>query len=177
MVLGIIALFVSIALSPVITAFDKDIDMNESINNSDDEILDQYQLENNTFLYLWGPWWQAQSFKPSSNTLSRIEILGSSYNLTVPLEISIRQNLTGSDLSNISIPPNELPTTKTWIEINLPDIHIIPETIYYIVLRNTGDNNHAFRWYAIHDVSDHYTRGSPYWSNNSGQNWIPLDEP
>ena len=80
-------------------------------NYENDDVLDQNQSDDSGWsrvLLIQGSMF-AQSFKPSLNVLTRVELLlvkvGSPHELT----ISIRSNLSGEDLTSMNILGDEIP--------------------------------------------------------------------
>jgi hypothetical protein len=146
-------------------------------NNENDDMLDQNQSDFSgwSWVVLNQGSMLAQSFKPSLNVLTRIEILlikiGSPYEVT----ISIRDNLSGADLTSISVLENEIPRIEPkWIEFDFQDIYVEPEQTYYIVWYPIGiDSTNYFGW-SYGDYNP-YDRGDAYhyfptndWEINEG---------
>lgn len=110
----------------------------------------------------------AQSFKPTFNRLTRIELkVQKDYSLTGNVLVSIRTTLEGEDLTSVSVPMIELPL-QDWFVFDFPNITVTPEDTYYIVLCYTiGD---SFAWGESHN--DYYIRGEA-WEYTPGQGWNP----
>jgi hypothetical protein len=131
--------------------------------------LDQQQPTVSGFF--WGVYGDgvklAQSFKPTLDVLTRVELnmfrLGSPEGIT----ISIREELTQEDLTSIYVPADEILNTSRWFEFDFPDIGIIKEHTYYIVWFPEGatDRNNTFYW-GLMDKNP-YVRGSS-WENLNG---------
>ena len=135
------------------------------------EQLDQQQTKQDNDYSTYSNNWIAQSFKPTLGTLTKIELLiNKKGNPTTDLILSIRSTNTGPDLTTITKTPSEIPTTLTWIEFNLNDISITPESTYYIVMRTDGGNNfNAYEWgFGYYNP---YSRGSFWRSLNFGSSW------
>ena len=99
--------------------------------------VDQQQTET-TQSWSWpAPYKGGQSFKPTLNTITRVELLccrdaNASYNL----KVSIRSNLNSSDLTSKTISVSSLPIgcwTPSWVDFDFSDIAVTPESTYYIV--------------------------------------------
>jgi hypothetical protein len=90
----------------------------------------------------------AQSFKPSLNVLTGIELLLIKIGIPYEVKISIRDNLSGADLTSISVLENEIPRIEPkWIEFDFQDIYVEPEQTYYIVWYPVGiDLTNYFGW-------------------------------
>jgi len=107
----------------------------------------------------------AQSFKPSLPNLTWVELNVQKSFDGGNVIVSIRSTLEGNDLTSVSIPQNELPI-QGWFEFDFPDIYVIPEETYYILVHyNIGDN---FGWGFSHN--DDYDRGEA-WLYTSSQGW------
>ena len=164
-----------------------------SITISDECIVDQQhttsyleQCFNDGFITNSG--WLAQSFVPSESTLSKIDLetiisLVNS-NEIGPLHVSIRSNLTGEDLTEISTMPQQISChmipvipKPLWTKYDFPDITVIPGQEYYIVCRFDTDSIGAWLYAGMdysHDPDydgDSYTNGTAYYSRNRGINW------
>ncbi|VVB62310.1 Uncharacterised protein [uncultured archaeon] len=129
----------------------------------------------------------AQSFIPNLTQLTKVELV-----ITVwyhynndPLIISIRDNLSGSDLTSISIPANNLPEDNdliNWTICDFPDIVVNPGKTYFIVLRTTGKNDfiiygNVSAFYHTHFIGDPYTKGTSwayYYHGDPGFYWENL---
>lgn len=116
---------------------------------------------------------QAQSFKPTLNVLTRIELIVTHQNNENPtgiVKMSIRDSITGDDLTSFTIDaatvPYSYPSEIVWVEFDFPDITVVPEQTYYmyviIDLNSTG--NDSVYW-GMHNP-DPYPRGQRYWYQN-----------
>jgi hypothetical protein len=135
------------------------------------EQLDQQQTEYDNKFAAYSNKWIAQSFKPTIGTLTSVELyIDKTGNPTTDITVSIRNSLTGPDLTVSSKSPNQIPTTPTWIEFDFNDISITPENTYYIVIKTSGGSSYnAYEWGFGYYTS--YTRGSFWKSDNSGSSW------
>jgi VCBS repeat-containing protein len=135
------------------------------------EQLDQHQTQGTYNFVAYGSRWGAQSFKPTLETLTRVELLVRKRgNPPNNLVVSIRDSLTGDDLTMVSKPPSEIPSTVEWIEFDFEDISVTPNGTYYIVLRTTGGNTlRAYIWRFGYNTP--YTDGEMWFSSNAGSNW------
>jgi hypothetical protein len=129
------------------------------------EILDQHQD-----IHFGGPLATldqtlAQSFKPSMTPLIKIDLIIARLSTeTNPLMVSIREDLDGNDLTSIIIPADQIPSwPEAWYSFDFPDIPVIPEKTYYIVIYCPH-----IPGYGIGDYGDVYPRGSE---------WISYQEP
>ncbi len=113
----------------------------------------------------------SQSFKPNLTPLVKVDLFGYSIDDGNSLEVSIRENLSGQDLTSVSIPPEDIPNQLSWFECDFPDIDVQPENNYYIIINQFGDGN--FIWYGNFQ-KDYYTRGYPYSNQETTQYWVNL---
>ncbi len=117
----------------------------------------------------------AQSFKPSMTPLTKVDlVILTSVFATLPVIVSIRDSLEGNDLTSITTPPDQIPQDNaSWHTFDFPDITVVPENTYYIIIRS----NETFFGYFIgffNSVVDNYPRGAA-WSYYDG-NWTLWDE-
>ncbi len=140
----------------------------------DDNIPDQWQRETD-----YGCWinniWIAQSFVPSLNTLSKVEIALKSYGQgdPKPLHLYIRDNLTGNNLTESSLAIPELGDDKwAWYTFNFEDIDVIPGEPYYIICKGRSDWTFNWRW----KKGNPYTHGEVFTSND-GKEWRAIYPP
>ena len=114
----------------------------------------------------------AQSFIPSKDIITRVEILiGKNGTATCPLIVSIRKELTEEDLVSASILPEQVPTEDfAWVFADFDDIHITTGETYYIVAitENTTDNFYAWNG---NNQSESYPFGCFWYSIDDGDSW------
>ena len=118
-------------------------------NNYDE--LDQFQIVREGDAAIGGSEFRiAQSFKPTLNTLTRIELLAEKTgNPSGYLQISIKNQLNDYDLTSTVLSTNNISTNGNWYEFDFPDIHIPPEYTLYIVWIpsiNLWDENNLILW-------------------------------
>ena len=182
MVLGIIVLFVGASIIPIISG--DDIDSNLTSNKSkyikkvctkgDRDQIDQSQLviENDGQIIrdnIWG----AQGIKPTYKIQTRVFLaickIGNPPN---DVTISIRDSLSGPDLTITSIPKDQIPPYPgiLWLEANYDDVEVIPQQSYYIVARTTGgDSSNYYLWYG--STGNPYPNGELWYSEDYGYWW------
>ena len=169
MVLVVVLLFMGASIIPNISGYieddqqTRDIDHVDVISVSPDDELDQYQNEGYGGISAYHAAW-AQSFRPSLDTLTRIELkVGRYSNPPGSVIVSIRRWLYGRDLCSIEIPidmffeekvVNGTNVLADWFEFDFDDIQVIPEEMYYIVF----------------DIVESWDRDDPFWVNWDG-NW------
>lgn len=160
----------------------------ELINSNDDEItliggldfievIDQKQTSSSDqgcpfFSFLW----VAQGFIPTLETLTKVEVkLFKGGNPTSPIIISIRDSLSGNDLTSVSVDGSLVSEYSKWIEFNFPDISVTPGNEYYIVCRSSGGS--MINYYcAVFDIYNPYAGGEAWGSINYGANWELIEE-
>lgn len=126
------------------------------------------------------PFMSAQSFKPTKENLTAVQIWLFKNHEPVPgieITVSIREALNGTDLTVKTINADDvgIEGTGTWVFFNFEDITVIPEETYYIVCRGSyGSSLNNYCW--LFDVDDKYTRGEAWFSNHNGAIWITLWE-
>ena len=139
-----------------------------------DDFLDQFQIIWNKGIAVGPPDLLAQSFKPSENMLTRIELLvGKIGTPTDNLSISIRSSLDGPDITSISLPPEEIPTDKDWIEFDFEDVLVNISQTYYIVFTPWGTGMVYLWWGYDNHNFDSYTNGES-WLYTNGE-WSTED--
>ncbi|VVB60489.1 Uncharacterised protein [uncultured archaeon] len=169
LILGIIILFLMTSILPGIYA-NTEIDINKSDDNHPNENLvpldqlDQQVINEDGYIGVLPPDKMAQSFKPTLNTLTRIEIVAMEDSPNCPgnLLISIRSTLSGTDLTSTSIPANSVPRSGSWVEFDFPDISVIPEQTYFIIFHADASwtSSNLLAW-GVH-AGNLYTRGEPW---------------
>lgn len=117
----------------------------------------------------------AQSFKPSMTPLTKVDlVILTSVFATLPVIVSIRDSLEGNDLTSITTPPDQIPQDNaSWHTFDFPDITVVPENTYYIIIRS----NETIYGYFIgffNSIVDNYPRGAA-WSYYDG-NWTLWEE-
>ena len=144
------------------------------------EVLDQYHDQTNNWGWWVAPWqWIAQGFKPTLKSLTRVELYYFRWGNPsddIQIIVSIRDNLYGSDLVTIQVNAGQITHPGTWINVDFPDITVVPEQTYYIVCRATGgEPDNIYCWYA--NFNNPYTRGDAWGSIDQGYTWWLLDNP
>jgi hypothetical protein len=145
-----------------------------SVSRSDE--LDQYQLDmdffapvGNIFLAPEINYISAQSFIPTKNALTRVEILaGKNSTASHDFTLAIRDDLLGPDLTSLSLPPGAFVTENfSWLEFDFPDINVTTGNTYYIVCYTADVADNWYAWGA--NLTDVYFNGSVWWSEDDGQ--------
>jgi hypothetical protein len=147
-------------------------------NNFIDEV-DQQQIAY-TYATGWGSFPVAQSFKPTLNMLTKVELMiYRKGNTPGTYDVSIRSDLNEDDLTSKSIVAQTIPDTSpdpplggNWIEFDFTDINVTPEQTYYIVI--IGDDSwNGWNTIMLSGTSgDDYPRGN-FWVKTV--DWIIYD--
>ncbi len=136
----------------------------------DDHITDQKQTIIDDGISI-SDYWFAQSFVPSLNKLSKVELFCTSWGFgnPLPLHLYIRDNLSGDNLAETSqvIPPSN---KSAWHSFDFEDLDVIPGNTYYIVCK--GESNWNYGWNC--KMSDCYPFGEGYRSVD-GNDWDTVD--
>ena len=108
---------------------------NEPLEDS----MDQYQLLWNAGIGIGYPDILAQSFKPSKNTLTRVQLLiYKTENSQNNISVSIREMLDGADLANKTISIEDISFDRSWVTFDFPNISLASDKTYYIILKPLG---------------------------------------
>jgi hypothetical protein len=111
--------------------------------------------------------YRAQSFQPEKNMLTKIEVYLESYYATGEIWIGIIENEnyalpTGGDvISGGRINAEDLPVDGLphWILIDVPDVSVIKDELYFIVLKYESGEMDSLYWHAENDPAVDYARG------------------
>jgi hypothetical protein len=116
--------------------------------------------------------WVAQSFIPTKDVLTRIELfIGKNSTATYPFILGIRDNLTHNDLVNTTVDPEEIPTEELdWIEIDFNNLWVQPGTTYYIVCHTENITDNWYAW-GGNNISTSYPNGCAWFSIDDGDTW------
>ena len=126
--------------------------------------------------YGWKKVHVAQSFTPSVNVLTKIDLSIYGDEDSASLKVSIRKDLTSEDLASVIIPPDNVPGYHDlwWLEVDFePDIEVEPGEKYYIICSSVPEENEEehvyYQWESISDIS--YDGGECYISEDNGETW------
>ena len=144
------------------------------------EVIDQQQTTAmNWGVLVFSRHWEAQSFTPTLNILTKIKVLffksgfpSSGINLTV----HIRANLSGEDLAILSTDASVIPNEGYWVEFDFPDITLIPGNPYYIIC-NTNSENDMIGYCWNFNRYNVYDGGEAWRSDDSGATWEIREDP
>ncbi len=132
-VLFTIFMFISANFIPSITSINNNI-----LSDDIDQIQEKYDASSS----LLGSMLFAQLFKPSLETLTKVKLfmnkMGNLYGNSI---LSIRDSLSGDDLTIVSKESIEINNELEWIEFDFPDIQVTPGETYYIILKPDPDSD------------------------------------
>lgn len=133
--------------------------------------VDQEQTENcGHGIILTIPWTYAQRFTPAKEKLTAVRLHIFKYGAPpgVQITVSIRENLTSSNLATKTIDASDITieSTGTWVLFDFEDITVTPGSTYFIVCSGSaGDETNAYCWF--------YNNEDTY---SGGEAWIKPDE-
>lgn len=164
-ILGYVFFIAILCLSSSFNAsLSNSIDKDDLIYNQrlDDtwDVLDQsnYELQDRWITTVYYQKFIAQSFQPSMGHLTRVKLLMyDDISLPYDIELHIQRELNLPTLAYKTISYSQIPNsyeTAEWIEFDFPDIEVIEDVHYHIVLKTDGAT-YNFLW--GRDTS--YTRG------------------
>jgi len=143
---------------------------------TDTELLDQKQENFQSYNKIYSYYKSAQSFKPSYDILTKIELFVSkSGNPTDDLSLSVRSSLMGPDLATYNVSVNCISGSMDWIEFDINDFELNSGNTYYLILKTKSSSwNHYYRWGKSY--SDCYSLGWLYkYYGYSWQSYITQD--
>lgn len=151
--------------------------LNISNGENFDDVPDQYQTTKTGSIGGF-EFRVAQSFKPTLNKLTRVELLaektGSPYG---DLTISIRRYLNGDDYTSITMLAQDISPDGDWYEFDFSDISVIPEETYYILWTPDSDfwdSDNLIVW-GCNWYGNLYTRGEMW--NEYPQGYWYIENP
>jgi len=145
---------------------------------------DQIDQQNSNTGSSTGSWFiydthhHAQEFKPALDVLTRVAVYGDrETNPPNGLLVSIRDSLTGQDLTSIEVPKDSIPENNPdWIIADFQDIQVTPGQSYYLVCRTIAGSypGELYAWCRTPDTN--YPNGSAYHSMDGGASWYTNDD-
>lgn len=143
----------------------------------------QYIVNDDSFLHIFGASWHAQSFTPDANhDLTTVRLLlnkeGSPGIMTVSIRAHSVDKPTGSDLQlagTRDLDVLDIATTQKWIDFDLTAVAVTAATKFWIIVRTAGvDTDNDGQWRA--DItSPTYSGGGSSVSADSGVTWSAED--
>ena len=131
-------------------------------------------------MILMSPTSFAQSFTPTKDTLTAVSIAMFKHGTPpepVLITVSIRDNLTGSDLATKTIDTSVITIGKNgkWVLFDFEDISITPDSSYFIVCSGNASNaTNAHCWFYSNNST--YTRGAAWIKFDDYSGWMTLNE-
>jgi len=145
----------------------------------DEEILDQQSTEAGWGITGFKKYYLAQSFVPTLESLTRVELRARTWGEPDYVTIFIKNDLDFDSeiLAYASLEKDDIPTHSTWVSFDFDDIETIPGETYYIIWNQpeSGDYSNCFWWHGYYD--NPYENGDAFTSYNSGHNWRIYDYP
>jgi hypothetical protein len=134
------------------------------------EEIDQVQ---ETYVTGYGTWNNgefAQSFIPSTSTLTKIDLFMFRRGDPDLITISVRKDLNGEDITFVEKSADVVPGGFDWVEFDIPDIEVVSGDVYFIVWNPEAfDGDNTFYW--GFDINNPYISGFAWF----GPNWEKLD--
>jgi len=124
-----------------------------------------------------GDWSGAQNFKPTVNTITKVELYLKSYgSVEFDLTVELRKDsVDGALLDSKTFTPPEVPDSWTWFEIDFNDVNVESDTDYFIVISPPPDGvttTFGYGWgYAL---GNYYNDGSLWFTRTGGNWWLDL---
>jgi len=117
----------------------------------------------------------AQSFIPQKGILTRVELYISRWEVvpaSVPFQLAIRETLTGSTLTEISVNPTSVPIYDfAWITFDVPDIPVdVGETYFIVGYADSNPNGGMYLWGGAD--TNPYANGMAYYIEEDDPDWI-----
>ena len=130
--------------------------------------VDQRQVEQQWLFLVNDTRWCAQSFVPSVNSISKVELAMAAWDYGRDIAVSIRSDLNGPDIAEADVTMNETGWDTAWTDFSFPAIPVTPGNTYYIICKSSS-SGWGTGWAAGDD--NPYVNGSFYTSKDAGENW------
>ncbi|MFE3846014.1 hypothetical protein ACFL1L_04045 [Thermoplasmatota archaeon] len=173
----IVMLLISTTTLPVLGMINDNKDYKNYCLIYDEEYLDQQQTESILGYSACYQRLKAQSFVPTLESLSRVELLISINGNPEYVSIFIKKELDfNSDiLAHATIYKDDVINDGPWKSFDFEDIEVIPGETYYILYHQGqhGDFSNSFLWWA--GSNNPYKSGDAYYSNDYGNTWTMMD--
>ncbi len=141
------------------------------------EVIDQQQTSSAGlgcpfFNYIW----LAQGFIPGLESLTKVDVyLFKGGNPTSSITVSIRDSLSGSDLTSVSVDGSLVSEYGKWIQFDFADISLVPGNQYFIVCRSSGGS--IINYYCVvFDMYNPYGDGEAWGSIDYGVSWALVED-
>jgi hypothetical protein len=177
--IGVLIFFLVIVYSPGMSRYDTAGILPVSTSyepTSFDWGVDQKNTQNSGLgITLHPPEKHAQGFTPTKDKLTAVSLYlfqGVTPPDPVHITVTIRDNLTGSDMTGITLNTSKLGISKTgqWVLFDFGDISTTPGKMYYIVCSvDAGSPSHAYCW--LFANNDTYPGGKAWFQDNASAPW------
>jgi len=138
------------------------------VTMADHHTVDQRQVNQNWLFLVNDTRWCAQSFVPSVNSISEVELCVAAWDSGRNLTVSIRESLDGPDLAEAEKNIEETGWDTVWKLFGFSPVAVTPGETYYIICRGSSEG-WGTGWAA--SGGDMYGAGSFYTSTDAGNNW------
>jgi len=137
---------------------------------NDDDFLDQYQNQSDSYIVFSHGQSYGQSFTPSYEVLTRVKLfLGKRGSVTADLHFFVLGDLGGTSFIHLIKTAEEVSDTSQWHEFDFPDVEVNAGEKYYLVLHSTEYATHSgYKWHGAHS-GNLYPNGEEWWFN--GDSW------
>ncbi len=116
--------------------------------------------------------WCAQSFVPSLNKISKVDLILSAWQEGFDVELAIRESLSGEDMIVISKTLEQMDYFEPqWSSFDFDEMSLTPGNEYYLICRGTTEDWGIFWLVAADEEIDPYENGTFYFSDDGGNNW------
>ena len=139
-----------------------------AVTMADHHTVDQRQVNQNWLFLVNDTRWCAQSFVPSVNSISEVELCVAAWDSGRNLTVSIRESLDGPDLAEAEKNIEETGWDTVWKLFGFSPVAVTPGETYYIICRGSSEG-WGTGWAA--SGGDMYGVGSFYTSTDAGNNW------
>lgn len=147
------------------------VDKAESLDQSQ-PLMDLFNPVGTSIVWLNQHFIVAQSFIPTKNTLTKVELMIQRDELAIyPYTVAIRDNLNGPDLTTVSVPANQISSQSfNWVEFDFPDLSVVPGQTYYIISSTLDVFENWYSW-GLKLGQNVYPYGTVYVSTNYQASW------
>jgi hypothetical protein len=113
----------------------------------------------------------AQSFIPQKEVITRALLyVGRNITASYSFVVSIRDNLTGADLTQVAVPVESFVIQNfSWVEFDFPDLPVTIGETYYIVAYTNNVSDNWYGWGG--NVDNIYSDGCAWASVDDGDTW------
>jgi len=139
-----------------------------AVTLADRHIVDQRQVKQDWIFLVNNTRWCAQSFVPTVNKLSKIELAAAGWDPDRSITVSVRGSLDGPDMTAAEITMNATGWDTVWTSFDFPSVTVTPGSTYYMVCRSSFDG-WGTGWAA--GGENPYENGEFYTSKDAGENW------